>query len=624
MPKLPRPPSARPPRLPLAPRPATGFVSPVTTAADPLAEARVQHQRLGPAAALPAYVAATRARPRDPAVWDALAACCFAIGRLDEAETALVRAIGLDATEGAKPGSGGRSRRTATDDGKGGTGGGPGAAIRHRQAERLGNLAMLRSRRGGLVPALEAATEAVALAPDHPPLRLRRVRVLLDLGRVAEAEADVRWVLAQTPDDGEGWALLAALLILDERAEAAGPALDAAQRLTPDRPDLWVLTAERAASLGDLAAARAALDRALALDPTNPRAHHALSGLVTYRAEAPEWQALAPLVAPQALARCAPAEAVLLHFAAAKALDDLGRPDEAFAHLVAGNDLRRASLPDDLPALTARARAIASWTAGDVAPPARTAAAAGLAAPPPGMPRPVFIVGMPRSGTTLVEQILAAHPAVHGAGETGLLAQVIADLGLAEDTGPPGDLTPERLEALAAAYRAGLRDLAPGAAVVINKTPGNWLHLGLIHRAMPEALVLACVRDPVACCWSCYRNLFGRGHAFTTDLARLGRVHRLYDRTLETWTRILDPRRMTRVGYETLVAAPEAETRRLVAFLDLPWEEVCLAPAAVQRAVGSLSKAQVRQPIHRNALGRARAYAAHLGPLHQALAEEPW
>ncbi|MGH8337916.1 MAG: sulfotransferase family protein, partial [Gammaproteobacteria bacterium] len=239
--------------------------------------------------------------------------------------------------------------------------------------------------------------------------------------------------------------------------------------------------------------------------------------------------------------------------------------------------------------------------------------------------RPVFIVGMSRSGTTLVEQILASHPKVYGAGEIQALRRCArAEFGTGEDD----DTLPMRLAALesgrfariGARYSACLDALSPDSARVTDKLPGNMALVGLIHLAFPRATIIHCVRDPRDTCVSCFSKLFTTGHYFSYELGELGRFYRLYEELMHHWREVLPPGRMLEVRYEDVVTDIEGQARKLLAFCGLPWDDTCLRFYEALRPVRTASLTQVRQPIYASSVGRWKRYEKYLDPLKQALA----
>jgi len=303
-----------------------------------------------------------------------------------------------------------------------------------------------------------------------------------------------------------------------------------------------------------------------------------------------------------------------LYFRLGDLSDALGHYDEAFAAYAHGNDLdsrpydhagqvRDASVSEQVYAAGWRERLAQASNASEV---------------------PVFIVGMPRSGTSLVEAILASHPAVHGAGE---LAD-IPDLGKAIAIEMGGEVRyPDcmaeadqaLLDRFAEAHLARLATLSGGAERVTDKLPHNHRHLGLIGQLFPKARIIHCTRDPLDTCLSCFFQNFYSGHGYSHDLASLGAHHRLYERLMAHWQADGGLEILT-VPYEQLVADQERMSRDMIAFLGLPWDDACLAFHSSERRTLTASYDQVRQPIYRGSVKRHEHYASHLGPLVEALA----
>jgi Flp pilus assembly protein TadD len=307
-----------------------------------------------------------------------------------------------------------------------------------------------------------------------------------------------------------------------------------------------------------------------------------------------------------------------LHFAAATLFDRLGRYDDAFAQARAGNAASRR--PHD-------AAAHADWVSRQIRyfTPERLAS---LPRASHGNRRPLFIVGVPRSGTSLVEQILDSHPSVAGRGELRALGRIAGTLDAAD--GPAGAY-PESLESISvrranrlagdylALLEGGVDPAKAGTArYVTDKMPANLFGLGLAEVLLPGSRVIHCIRNPLDTCLSCYMTYFAFGNEFSADLSHLGAYYRDCRRMMEHWRRVLGLRILD-VRYEDVVLDAEGQTRRMLEFLDLPWDDRCLRFHENPRRVGTASNEQVRRPLYASSIGRWKHYEHHLGDLIAAL-----
>ncbi len=237
---------------------------------------------------------------------------------------------------------------------------------------------------------------------------------------------------------------------------------------------------------------------------------------------------------------------------------------------------------------------------------------------------PVFIAGMPRSGTTLVEQIIDAHPAAHGAGEVREIEDTAANLQLVLESSEPWprsalDLEPQDITRLAGGYLDSARRTARNAKRVVNKSLENYRTLGLIAVMFPRATIIHCHRDPRDTCISCYMSgILPRPHPYISDLGDLGFAYRQYERLIAHWKQAL-PIQILDVGYETLVDDLDGQTRRIIDFCGLTWDDKCLAFHASGRTVRTASYEQVRRPIYRSSIGRYKGFEPHIGPLLESL-----
>jgi tetratricopeptide (TPR) repeat protein len=362
-------------------------------------------------------------------------------------------------------------------------------------------------------------------------------------------------------------------------------------------------------SIGRFQEARAAFEHAVSLSPNSAVCHRFLAEVARFTPGDPRLAALEALARDEE--RVPEKERPDLYFALGRAYDELQRFEAAFVYLKKANDLKRQSIVYDEARRLGELREIAAAFT-----PAFLAAHDGVGNP---SDVPIFIVGMPRSGTTLVEQILASHPDVFGAGE-------ISNLDIILEARPSGGLFPleadllsdEWLGEIGRRYVAELRALAPSARRITDKMPDNFRLIGLIRLALPNARIIHVRRNPLDTCFSCYLQHF-RHLYFTYDLGELGRDYRAYEMLMAHWRNVLPQAAFLDVQYETLVDDFETEARRIVEYCGLTWDERCLAFHKTERPVRTQSVQQVRQPLYRSAIGRAKHYEQWLGPLRDAL-----
>lgn len=465
---------------------------------------------------------------------------------------------------------------------------------------------------------LENFRQALARNPDDAAAHYNLALALGKAGKADEAAAHYEHAIAIDPSHAQAHNnlgnLRAARGQLDEGISHFRQALASKPDYAEAANNLGNALAER----GDLDEARTAFDQALAIRPEFPEAYCNLSALKKYSPDDPHLRLLEDMARK---ARSFPNETQThLWFAVGKAREDAGRYDDAFVAYEKGNRLKRATIEYDVNRLQqtvddilnmydrAFARTQAGWGWGYRD---RT---------------PVFIVGMPRSGTTLVEQILASHSKVAGAGEVPYLPQVVTTaLGT-----PLGGSYMNRLaaagkrelRAMGQAYVRKLRAHNRTAARITDKLPSNYLYAGLIAKILPRSRIIHVVRDPLDTCFSNYALLFKSNVPFAYDLEELGRHYRLYSRLMDRWKEVLPPDRFMEVRYEDLVSTPEKTARAMIKFCGLRWEQSCLEFHRTARRINTASLAQVRQPVYRTSVSRASHFNCHLEKLIAALNEE--
>ncbi len=448
----------------------------------------------------------------------------------------------------------------------------------------------------------------------HLPLVWRGLaQALLDAGRHVEADAAIRRALTVDPDSAASWVVQGSVAAHRLRGESAVAAFDRALALQPGQVRVLLSKGHVLKTLGLRAECEAAYHACLALDPNFGEAYLSLADLKTYRF------ADAEIVAMQALAAAepAPSDAAQLEFALGRAFEQRGEWARAFRHYAAGNAARRRRLHFDATAFEQKSRRVARWFDADLF---RRHAADGCPDP-----APIFIVGLPRSGSTLVEQILASHPQVQGTMELPNLVTLVRELDHWEggrDTYPEclAALAPADLVRLGQRYIDETRDLRGERPRFIDKMPNNFSHVGLLELILPRATIVDVRRHPLDACWSAFKQYFAEGQSFSYDLQDLGRYYRSYLELMDHWQAVL-PGKVLCVSYERLVRDTEVEVRRLLGHCGLPFDAATLKFHETRRSVRTASSEQVRQPIYASGVGQWRHFESELEPLRRSLGD---
>jgi tetratricopeptide (TPR) repeat protein len=458
--------------------------------------------------------------------------------------------------------------------------------------------------------ALESCERALSLNPDHLDALNNRGCALQSLDRLAEAVACFDNALAVNPQ------FIPALINRGHALKNLGYAhqalvsYDRALALKSDCAEASDGKGLALMELGRLEEAKKAIEKAIEFAPRRAGFYYNLTTIM--RMSPGDWR----LHAMQGLAKdplsLADSEQMFLQFALAKALADIGDHERSFQRLEHGNSLKRKQIAyEETPILNNLASTKTAFSDKMMR------RRAGLGDP---SDVPIFIVGMPRSGTTLVEQILAAHPKVFAAGETDDFAKAMLSCGgsIAEALRSPESVShvpPDGWRKLGARYIERVRAFAPNAERIVNKLPDNFRLIGFIRLAFPNARIIHTRRDPIDTCLSCYSHLFTGYIPYAYELRELGRYYKAYEALTSHWRQILPRDGFLEVQYEQLVTDFEARTRRIISYCGLDWDERCLAFYQAERQVRTASVVQVRQPIYTHSIGRWRVYKRFLGPL---------
>jgi tetratricopeptide (TPR) repeat protein len=455
----------------------------------------------------------------------------------------------------------------------------------------------------------------LGLSPSFDAARHNYAVVLNRQGKAALALAQVETLLAKEPRNPEYRNLKAAVLVnLSNYAESI-EVYEGVLKDFPQQPKIWMSYGHSLKTARRQDDSVAAYRRAIALQPTLGEAYWSLANLKTFRFSDGDVAAIRQALEAETLSDD---DRLHFEFALGKALEDGARYEESFAHYARGNAIRSRLHPysaADHSRFVQRSKA--QFTAEFFA------SQAGGGCPDPS---PIFVVGLPRSGSTLIEQILASHSLVEGTMELPDLPQMARELAsrpTAAGETPFLDavaaLSADERHALGERYLASTRvHRKNGAPFFIDKMPNNCLYVGLIQLILPQAKIIDARRHPLGCCWSGFKQHFARGQNFAYDLADIGRYYHDYVEIMAHFDVVL-PGRVHRVFYESTIEDTESEVRRLLDYCGLPFEQGCLRFYENERAVRTASSEQVRRPIFRDGLDQWRHFEPWLGPLKEAL-----
>jgi tetratricopeptide (TPR) repeat protein len=496
--------------------------------------------------------------------------------------------------------------------------------------------------------AAECQRRAVVVDPGLAQAHNNLGLSLRELGRFTDAEASYRTALALRPDFAEALNNLGNLLRIRELPEEAVSAYRRAVEIKPDyadahynlykalhdqerptegephfrkgvqldplHPEAHLDRGRALQVMGRLDEAVRAFAKAIARNPASIGAHQNLVRLLT-EAPDPEEMAILEDLASREYS-LSQKDRISLHFTLAKAYELQERYDRSFRSLLKANRLKRRRIVYDGAVqqdYIARHKRVFS----------RELMTAGSGKGDPSA-LPIFIVGFPRSGTTLTEQILASHPLVHGAGELSFMNELLPDLAVEES---PGLEFPEsmavasdgKLRRLGQTYVARLSALAPNAERITDKMPDNYVLLGLIRLILPQAKLIHVRRNPLDTCFSCFETNFDQGQYYAWDLGELGRHYRMYREVMDHWKSVLPAGSLLELDYEDLIGDLEGQARRILDYCGLAWDDRCLSFHETERPVKTASLAQVRRPLYRSSVGRWRPYERHLRLLMEGL-----
>jgi tetratricopeptide (TPR) repeat protein len=470
------------------------------------------------------------------------------------------------------------------------------------------NLGKILQKQGKFEQAAAHCRQAIALQPDYAEAYHNLGDALKELGQFDEATVQFERALALKPSLYQSQCNLGNVLRRQGKLEEAVDRFEQAVALNPDLPGVHKTLGNALKEQGEFDRALASFEQTLALNPSYAEAYYSRGQLKKYRPDDPD---LAELEAFAADPSRVPADRMTyVHFALGKALDDIGDYPRAFQQWTLGNALKRREVDYDEAVWHRVLRITADTFDANLVDRFRAV----------GDPStlPIFILGMPRSGSTLVEQILASHPQIQAGGEMDKLHAVVDTLQT-----PGGkvifpqsilSLDADGLRQLGQAYLASLPKLPDGKTRLTDKMPMNFLYIGLIRLILPNARIIHTVRDPADICLSCFSKLFV-DLPFSYDLGELGRHYSSYCELMAHWRSVLPAGAVLDVVYENVVDDLETQARRLIEYCGLPWDDRCLAFHETSRPIATSSNVQVRQPLYRSSVARWRRYEAWLGPL---------
>jgi tetratricopeptide (TPR) repeat protein len=480
-------------------------------------------------------------------------------------------------------------------------------ALRPDYADAHNNLGCVLLDQGHGDAAIQSFKRALSIDPDHADANCNLGVALQKQGNLDEAMGCFQRAIALKPGYAEAHNNLAARLRNEGRLEDATACCDLALVLRPELAEAHCTRGNIFQDQGRLAEAEQAFRRAAALKPGYPEAHYSLSQIKSFRSGDHDLAELESLVAK--IDSFPIAKRPYLHFGLAKALDDIGAHTRSFEQFVKGNLAKRRSISYTEAEARDYLEQIARVFDAELLERCRGGGDASVT--------PIFILGMPRSGTTLIEQILTSHPRIHGAGELSALSSAANNVPGHAMSYPEScaNLDREAIGRLATAYLQRQPALPAGKSLMTDKTPGNFEFVGLIHLLFPRAKIIHTVRNPADTCFSCFSKLFATGMPYTYDLAELGRYYRWYQKLMDHWHTVLPPGTMVDVSYEAMVDDLPKHARRLLDYVGVEWDDRCVHFHQNPRPVSTASNVQVRQPLYRGSVNRWQRYRHFLSQL---------
>ena len=481
--------------------------------------------------------------------------------------------------------------------------------------EAVCNMGLAQLKQEHLDQAISLLQRSLQLKPGYPEALIGLGQAFHDQDSLEQAEEILKQAIAHAPDKLEAYCKLGAVYTEQGKAEQAESAYQTALDRDAEMVDALTGLGNLRLEQGKINEAEELLLRAIAIKPDDLGARFHLTQTKKVKPGDKNLAALEIIAAD--ISRLSNDKKISLHYALGKAYDDVGAYDKAFPHFIEGARIKRAKLDYDANADEARINRIIEVVDARYLDQLRGA----------GNPSqvPIFVLGMPRSGTTLTEQIIASHPDVYGAGELSDLMDIVQLPANGQTVQPYPEnlirLSKQDLSNFAEQYISRICRRAPAAKRITDKMPANYMAMGLIPLMLPHAKIIHVKRNPVDTCLSCYTRLFNRHQDATYDLAELGRHYVGYERLMQHWRKVMPVGSFIEVQYEDIVADMEGQARRLIDYCELEWNDACLEFHKNKRSVRTASLTQVRQPIYNSSVERWRHYEKFLGPLLSALGD---
>ena len=477
-------------------------------------------------------------------------------------------------------------------------------SLKPDNAEVYISIGVILKEQSKLEEAIEAYKNALSLKPDYAEAYFNIGNAFKDQGKLEEAIEAYKNALSLKPDNAEAYNNMGAIFQDQGQLQQAIAAYKKTLSLKPDYAEAYNNMGAVFQDQGELQEAIAAYKNALLLKPDYAAAHRNLSGLIRYRPNDPQVVAVDEFLRRPDFSDY---ERCHLHYTYAKMNSDFGELKAAFEHYVAGGALRKKILSYDL-----EQDKLFFAQIKNTAPKLKE-----LSFNEPfevALQTPIFILGMPRSGTTLVEQIVSSHSQVHGAGELSFLERFGARLSLGAR-----EINSDNLIKVRTAYLTEIKKVSENKPFLTDKMPHNFLYIGLILKALPEAKIIHVKRDPAATCWSNFKHYFtSEGLGYSYDLDDTRSYYKMYQELMEFWDTIYGDR-IYHLYYERLTVEQEIETKKLIEHLELPWEDACLSPQKNKRRVRTASQQQVRKKVYAGSSQNWREYEKFLNGAFKTL-----